>query len=153
MAAVTKLQISPYSLHPQTHHRAARWPPRRLQFVSFSGRRGVYLRPCRSFRSGDGGELEEQEKESVRKGGNLKENRVEAKEGLGILSFAKSVFVRVSSSLPRTEEEHRNAVAKLEEIFSSVSCNLHVIIYFCGKDVAGICNWILCVLFWWFTVI
>ncbi|KAL6331134.1 hypothetical protein AAG906_009562 [Vitis piasezkii] len=124
MAAVTKLQISPYSLHPRTHHRAARWPLRRPQFVSFSGRRGVYLRPCRSFMSGDGGELEEQEKERVRKGGNLKDNRVEAKEGSGILSFAKSVFVRVSGSFPRTEEEHRIAVAKLEEIFSSIAVQI-----------------------------
>ena len=77
--------------------------------------------------------MEEQEKRSARESGNLKKNRVEAKEGSGILSSAKSLFDRVSGLLPRTEEEQRDAVAKLEEISSLVSCNLFVIIYFRGK--------------------
>lgn len=126
MAAVTKLQVFPHSLHCRPHHSGGRWPLLSPQNASFSDRRGVYPRPCRSFRSGHGGELEEPEKESARESGYLKKNRAEGEEGSGILSSVKSLFVRVSGLFPRTEEEQRNAVAQLEEISSSVSCNFYL---------------------------
>lgn len=120
MAAVTNLQLSPYTSTPWIHHRPDRWPLLCPQVVSFRGRRGGYCRACRSFRSGDGGELEEQGKGSAGKCGNLEDKRVQAREGSRILSFANSLFVRVSGLFPRTEEERVNAVAKLEEVLSAV---------------------------------
>lgn len=103
-----------------------------------AGRNGFCLKPCRSFRGEDnGGDAEEGEAESARKRGNLK-------KGGGILKSLKSSVWGGFGWGFRDGDEHRKAVAKLEEICQSVS---NVFTGFCFRLIIFELN--NCVLFSW----
>ncbi|KAM1155376.1 hypothetical protein ACFX13_026868 [Malus domestica] len=83
-----------------------------------AGRNGFCLKPCRSFRGEDnGGDAEEGEAESARTRGNLK-------KGGGILKSLKSSVWGGFGLRFRDGDEHRKAVAKLEEICQSAAVQI-----------------------------
>lgn len=143
MAAVSKLHLSPQTfLHHLTfkdpslsdHNPKLRPLPRRNPgktdgILSFR-QRNVRLRPlrhpCRAFRSENGGESTEKRVELVERDGVVEEkNRSQSKKGKGILYSLKSLLLRASGSEKSVSgEKCQSAVAKLEEIFFSVSCCL-----------------------------
>lgn len=83
------------------------------------GRDGLCLKQCRSFRTGEGGGAEEKEVESARKCGNLKETEAKLQRVSGFWSSLKTTILG-SFSLAHGDE-YSNALAKVEEVFSSVS--------------------------------
>lgn len=96
-----------------------------LDAINVLGKLKLCRGVCRSFRGEDGGrELGEKQLEEARKCGNLKENQVEysPEKGNGFLSNLKSSILKVSRS--NSKDEYRNAVAKLEEIFSSIAVQI-----------------------------
>ncbi|XP_059638123.1 probable chlorophyll(ide) b reductase NYC1, chloroplastic [Cornus florida] len=125
MPAVANLHISPLD-----YRRTGQIPPvrrgfrRNLVFLDSisligqcKGRQGVCVRPCRSFRSEEGGEeLAEKQTEVARKCENLKENdQLDSKRRFKVLDFLKSAVFVDPRSRSRSDAEFRNAVAKLEE--------------------------------------
>nr|QIC54087.1 chlorophyll b reductase [Paeonia lactiflora] len=136
MATVTKLHVSPQSMDYMNfkHYYRTGQPPVRpgfgrsqpmLDSINVLGKLKLCRGVCRSFRGEDGGrELGEKQLEEARKCGNLKENQVEysPEKGNGFLSNLKSSILKVSRS--NSKDEYRNAVAKLEEIFSSIAVQI-----------------------------
>ncbi|KAA8534978.1 hypothetical protein F0562_029981 [Nyssa sinensis] len=118
MAAVARLYIPPLDYHRSGQPPVVRPGFRRnlsmldsiFVMGKFNGRRGVSMRPCRSFSSDEGGEEAEKDTESARKCGNDKENyQLESKKGITVLS---------------SKEEFRNALEKLEERLSAVATQI-----------------------------
>ncbi|KAB8849526.1 hypothetical protein FH972_026770 [Carpinus fangiana] len=79
------------------------------------GRDGLCLKQCRSFRAEEG----EKEVESARKCGNLKEPEAKLQRGIGFWSSLRTTILG-GFSLARGDE-YRNALAKVEEVFSSIA--------------------------------
>ncbi|OUZ99959.1 Short-chain dehydrogenase/reductase SDR [Macleaya cordata] len=134
MAAVTKLYLSPERFYclsfkepsrtDQNHkiRPCFRRNPAKFDAVSVLGQpngcRGFSLKPCRSFRSEDGGESEERENGETKKDGSvLKDNKLKSKRR-NVLYSLKSAILKLSGGQSR-EEEYRSTVAKAEEIFFS----------------------------------
>uniref|UniRef100_A0A5B6YLQ6 Uncharacterized protein n=1 Tax=Davidia involucrata TaxID=16924 RepID=A0A5B6YLQ6_DAVIN len=133
MATVSKLHISPLDYHRTGHPPPVRPGFRRnlstldsiFVIGQFNGRRGVCMRPCRSFRSEEGGDAAEKETESARKCGNAKENyQLESKKGIKVMDSLKSAFLGVSTSRSRSKEEFGDALEKLEERVSAVATQI-----------------------------
>lgn len=141
MATVTRLHICPYGLdrfsfndHFRTGQRIQLGPG--FGGSILTGRNGFRLKKCRAYRCEDGGgDLKEKEIESARKCGKVKES-LQLKKGSGFwssLKYAVTVGLGLGS---RNDDEYTKAIAKLEEVFSSVSsiyCYLCFIkiFYFC----------------------
>lgn len=130
MATVTRLHIFPRSFEQcfKDHH----WTGQPVILgpgVCGSGlgrpggRNGLCLKQCRSFRSEEGGEVEEKDREveSTKKYGNLKKS-VEAKTERGS-GFWKSLETTILDGFSLAHgDEYNDAVAKVETVLSSVSC-------------------------------
>lgn len=145
MATVTRLHIFPQRFE----HLSFKDPGRTGQPVvlgpglcqSGLGRRrgsdGLCLKQCRSFRAEEG----EKEVESARKCGNLKETEAKLQRGIGFWSSLR-ITILGGFSLARGDE-YRNALAKVEEVFSSVSCACIRFVSLCLKILSllsGICS-------------
>ncbi|XP_057969747.1 probable chlorophyll(ide) b reductase NYC1, chloroplastic [Malania oleifera] len=114
---VARLQISPPADHVSLRNRCG--ASRSLAFR----RSSVCSQQCRSFRSEEGGETGESATKE-RKCGNQKENGLESRKGLGVLKFVKSAIFGVCNWRLRSEDEYRNDLAKLEEIFSTIAVQI-----------------------------
>lgn len=123
MAMVARLHVCPQSLEPFNFKDYHRTGPtviigsgfRRSGSVLPTGRNGFCLKQCRSFRGEDGRDaVEEKEAESAEKRGNLK-------KGSGIWKSLSSTVLGGFGLRSRNSDEYRKAVAKLEEVCSSVS--------------------------------
>ncbi|EOY30786.1 NAD(P)-binding Rossmann-fold superfamily protein isoform 2 [Theobroma cacao] len=129
MAAVTKLHLCTFQKdqHFCFEEQQRNWLKGGC-FVRFPvitrNRNGVYVQRCRSFRGEDGGEVEEKEMESEGKYGDVKENKVKLEQGDGFWkSFRSSVF-GVSKFGSQSQDEYEKAVAKVEEVFSSIAMQI-----------------------------
>lgn len=132
MAAVIKLHISPQSFDHEFTYRhycnyrtglpvarlGFRWKPSNSVIGLHKVRRWSCGIPCRSFRLEDEGELASKEGGNERKLSLLKE----IPKGMGFLKSMKSAIFRVWRS--RSEDEYRNALVKLEEIFSPIATQI-----------------------------
>ncbi|KAJ6435372.1 hypothetical protein OIU84_000547 [Salix udensis] len=76
---------------------------------------------CRSFKSKDGGGVEKKRKEKFE---ILKENQSKTKKGSGFWNSLKRAVSWVGTLPSQSNEEHREAVAKLEEVFSSAALQI-----------------------------
>lgn len=81
-------------------------------------RYALCVQQCRSFKTKDGGGVEEKQKEKYE---ILKENQSKSKKGSGFWTSLKKTVSWVGTLPSQSNEEHREAVARLEEVFSSVS--------------------------------
>lgn len=130
MATVARLHIFPQSFdHYRTGQPVVLGPGLyRSRSGRVGGRNGLCLKLkqyCRSFRCEEGGGVEEKEvvSESERKSGNLKKSEAKLERGSG---FWKSFRTTILGG-----DEYDKAVAKVEEVFFSVSCMRFV--YLCFK--------------------
>ncbi|KAM7512827.1 hypothetical protein LguiB_011702 [Lonicera macranthoides] len=115
MATVAKIHVNYH------HHRTGQSPAIRpvslAMWVPVPGRRGSWVKPCRSFKS------EESTCEKDRENGNLKDNNnnnngLESKRGIyRTIDVLKSAFLRNSSSEEKFSE-------KLEESLSSIALQI-----------------------------
>ncbi|KAG8656914.1 hypothetical protein MANES_03G021500v8 [Manihot esculenta] len=129
-AALTRLHIYPQAIdHFSFGEQLRNGLPRQGFLWSGSGglhrdRHGLYVHRCRSFRSDDGGEVGEKKNISEKKCKVVKESEDKLKEGDGFwstLKHAVSGFGRLDS---QSNEEHTKAVAKLEEVLSSIAIQI-----------------------------
>ncbi|KAF4354478.1 hypothetical protein G4B88_019947 [Cannabis sativa] len=130
--AVTRLHICPHGLNLDLFNSKAhfRTGPTILIGPGFSGsvrpvRSGFGLKKCRANRneSDDGGDAEEKERESARKCGKVKEN-VKLSKGSGFWSCLKYAVTAGFGSGSRNNDEYGKAVAKCEEVFSSIAVQI-----------------------------
>lgn len=127
MATVTRLHIFPQSFdHYRTGQPVVLGPGLcRSGLGRVGGRNGLCLKLkqyCRSFKGEEGGEVEEKEAVSERKSGNLKKSEAKLERGSG---FWKSFRTTILGG-----DEYDKAVAKVEEVFFSVSCLRFVFLCF-----------------------
>ena len=126
MAAVTKLHLCTFQKVQQFcfKEQQRNWLKRggcvRLPVIT-RNRYGAYVQKCRSFRGEDGGKVEEKEMESERNYGILMENEVNLEKGDGFWKSLKSSVFGVSKFGSQSQDEYEKAVAKVDEVFSSVS--------------------------------
>lgn len=131
MATLTKLHLYPPSIdhfsfclkdHQGTGLRLGNFPsgPRLGR-----GRCGLHVLPCRSFRGEDGSELEEKEIKNLKE-----EQRRKFKNGNGFWGSCKSAVSGFGKSSSQSSDDYNKALAKLEEVFSSVSHMLCRILFF-----------------------
>ncbi|KAM6598581.1 hypothetical protein CsatA_018190 [Cannabis sativa] len=130
--AVTRLHICPHGLNLDLFNSKAhfRTGPTILIGPGFSGsvrpvRSGFGLKKCRANRneSDDGGDAEEKERESARKCGKVKEN-LKLNKGSGFWSCLKYAVTAGFGSGSRNNDEYGKAVAKCEEVFSSIAVQI-----------------------------
>lgn len=133
MAAATRLHICPHGLdrfnfkdHLLTSPRILLGPGFGGSVLTVTSRNGFRLRKCRAYRWGEeGGDSEEKKEiESTRKCGKVEESE-NSKKGSGFwssLKYAVMVGFGLGSS-STNDDQYKKAVAKLEEVFSSVSFN------------------------------
>ncbi|XP_058113780.1 probable chlorophyll(ide) b reductase NYC1, chloroplastic isoform X2 [Magnolia sinica] len=133
MAAVSKLHLSPHPFDLLTFKdppRSDQNPKFRPSFgrvpvtydgVSFLRQLNGRRRPCRSFKSENGGESTEKRIGEMERDATAGDDQLRPKKGKGALFKLKSLLVRVSGSEPELASggEYRNAVVKAEEIFFS----------------------------------
>ncbi|KAG9136355.1 hypothetical protein Leryth_022671 [Lithospermum erythrorhizon] len=128
MSTVTKLHVAP----PECHHRSCHPPPVKLVFRhglgmldyrTLKGRGGIGVRPCRSFRSEEGGEKEGGSEDFFKKmkggdelGGFKKVNR--------LVGAIRSAVWSVSKPSLRSEDSFREALEKLEEKLFMIALHL-----------------------------
>ena len=79
------------------------------------------MQKCRLFWGEDGGEVEEKVMESDTEYGILMENEVKLEKGDGFWKSMKSAVFGVSKFGSQSQDEYKKAVAKVDEVFSSVS--------------------------------
>lgn len=82
---------------------------------------GVSVKSCRAFRTEEGGDLK------GKKHQNLKKSEVELKKENGFWSSVNSVIKSTFMVGSNSEDEYRLAMAKVEEVLSSVSLCLFFI--------------------------
>lgn len=115
MAALVKLHLCPESFNNLCFR-----DPRRTTSIRRGrfGHDGASLKVCRAFRAEDGGDLKE------KKCQNLKKNEVKLESEKGFWSSINSIMLSTFKLATKSDDEHRLAVAKVEEVLSSVSCLL-----------------------------
>ncbi|XP_021276413.1 probable chlorophyll(ide) b reductase NYC1, chloroplastic [Herrania umbratica] len=129
MAAVTKLHLCTFQKdqHFCFKEQQRNWLQGgcfvRLPVIT-RNRNGVYVQRCRSFRGEDGREVEEKEMESEGKYGDVKENRVKLEKGDGFWKSLRSSVFGVSKFGSQSQDEYEKAVAKVEEVFSSIAMQI-----------------------------
>ncbi|XP_077210093.1 NAD(P)-binding Rossmann-fold superfamily protein [Tasmannia lanceolata] len=118
MATLFKLHLSPNTfVDPSRNDPKSKFRPifcRNLGISFFRQSNGRYCfssRPCRSFRSENGGDSDEKR--------ICDETQLKKRKRNGLLYSLKSLLLRVSGSELRYEGQYQNAVAKAEEIFFS----------------------------------
>ncbi|KAE8736102.1 putative chlorophyll(ide) b reductase NYC1 [Hibiscus syriacus] len=132
MAAVTKLQLFSFQKDQQfcfkEQQRNSWLKVKSGCFVRLPGptrsRHGAYVQKCRLFRGEDGGKVEEKEMESERKLGILMENEVKLQKRDGFWKSLKYAVFGVSKFDSKSQDEYENAVAKVDEVFSSIAMQL-----------------------------
>ncbi|PON49867.1 Short-chain dehydrogenase/reductase [Trema orientale] len=131
MATVTRLHLCPHGLERFNFKDHFRTGPTILLGPGFgrsllTGRNGFRLKKCRAYRCDqDGGDhLEEKEIESARKGGKVKENVKLKEKGSGFWSSLKYAVTVGFGLGSRNDDEYSKAVAKLEEVFSSIAIQI-----------------------------
>ncbi|XP_012443393.1 probable chlorophyll(ide) b reductase NYC1, chloroplastic [Gossypium raimondii] len=125
MAAVTKLHLCTFQKDQHfcfKEQKRSWFKVKRGCFVGLPvltrNRRGAYVQKCRSFRGGDGGEVEEKDMESERKLG------IWTEKGDGFWKCLKSAVFGVSKFGSQSQDEYEKAVAKVEEVFSSIAMQI-----------------------------
>ncbi|KAA3490111.1 putative chlorophyll(ide) b reductase NYC1, chloroplastic [Gossypium australe] len=125
MAAVTKLHLCTFQKDQHfcfKEQKRSWFKVKRGCFVGLPvltrNRRGAYVQKCRSFRGGDGGEVEEKEMESARKLG------IWTEKGDGFWKSLKSAVFGVSKFGSQSQDEYEKAVAKVEEVFSLIAMQI-----------------------------
>ncbi|PPR97130.1 hypothetical protein GOBAR_AA23527 [Gossypium barbadense] len=125
MAAVTKLHLCTFQKDQHfcfKEQKRSWFKVKRGCFVGLPvltrNRRGAYVQKCRSFRGGDGGEVEDKEMESERKLG------IWTEKGDGFWKSLKSAVFGVSKFGSQSQDEYEKAVAKVEEVFSSIAMQI-----------------------------
>ncbi|KAB5514289.1 hypothetical protein DKX38_028195 [Salix brachista] len=123
---ITKLHISPQSLDKISfeEHQRSRSLGRGVLSSGFGVHKKSYalcVQQCRSFKSKDGGGVEKKQKEKFE---ILKENQRKTKKGSGFWNSLKRAVSWVGTLPSQSNEEHREAVAKLEEVFSSAALQI-----------------------------
>ena len=120
MATVVKIHVFPDSFNSQHRTRLLR---RGYGASSSPGVLGfghncevLSVKQCRAFRTEDGGDLKEKK---IR---NLKKNEVKTKTEGGFWSSFKSIMLKNFLGGSKLDDEYRQAVVKVEEVLSSVSC-------------------------------
>ena len=84
---------------------------------------GLPLKRCRAFRTEDGGDLKEKKVGNEGKFRNLKKSEVNLKKGNEFWNSVKTIVLRTFKGTSNSDDdEHRRAMAKVEEVLSSVSC-------------------------------
>lgn len=129
MAAVTKLHFCTFHKDQLFYFKGQQrnWLKRgcgaRFPVIT-RNRYRVYVQKCRSFRGEDGGEVEEKEMESERKYGVLMENELKLEKEDGFWKSLKSAVFGVSKFGSKSRDEHEKAVAKVDEVFSSIAMQI-----------------------------
>ncbi|MFQ6638386.1 hypothetical protein Gotur_015467 [Gossypium turneri] len=125
MAAVTELHLCTFQKEQHfcfKEQKRSWFKVKRGCFVGLSvltrNRRGAYVQKCRSFRGGDGGEVEEKDMESERKLG------IWTEKGDGFWKSLRSAVFGVSKFGSQSQDEYEKAVAKVEEVFSSIAMQI-----------------------------
>lgn len=159
MAAVSKLHLSPQPFHHFTfkdtssssfsnHLPKFRQQLRRNQakrdglfhLRQRNGRCQSLRQPCRAFRSEKGGESTEKRIGEIERDGIKGKDPSQSKKSKGVLYSLKSLLLRVSGSEKSISgEKCQSTVAKLEEMFFSVS--FYIYIYF-ASDQKFVCYWL-----------
>ncbi|KAJ7969609.1 Chlorophyll(Ide) b reductase [Quillaja saponaria] len=120
MAMVVKLRLFPDSLDRFCFKDSYRI--RRSRSKRVLG--GFCLKQCRALRSESGGDLKENLVGSVGKSGNLKEHEVKLKRGNGFWTSLKSMVLGAFSVVSQSDDEYKEAVAKVEEVLSSIAVQI-----------------------------
>ncbi|KAG6739642.1 hypothetical protein POTOM_057245 [Populus tomentosa] len=123
---ITKLHISPQNLDKLSfeEHQRSRSLGRGFLSSGFGVHKKRYalcVQQCRSFKTKDGGGVEEKQKEKYE---ILKENQSKSKKGSGFWTSLKKAVSWVGTLPSQSNEEHREAVARLEEVFSSAALQI-----------------------------
>ncbi|PNS93297.2 hypothetical protein POPTR_018G081200v4 [Populus trichocarpa] len=123
---ITKLHISPQNLDKLSfeEHQRSRSLGRGFLSSGFGVHKKSYalcVQQCRSFKTKDGGGVEEKQKEKYE---ILKENQSKSKKGSGFWTSLKKAVSWVGTLPSQSNEEHREAVARLEEVFSSAALQI-----------------------------
>lgn len=126
MATVVKLHVVPECLNQQKTRSLRRGfgscpSPGVLGFGHYCDRFSVKV--CRAFRTEDGGDVKE------KKFRNLKKNEEKTKRESGFWSSLKSILLRNFMVGSKSDDEYRQAVAKVEGLLSSVSCCFSFIVF------------------------
>lgn len=111
MATLVKLHLCPESFNNlgfKGHRRTTSLRP------SF-GHDGPSLKQCRAFRTEEGGDLKEKRYR------NLKTNEVKLRRENGFWSSVNSILLSTFKLASKSDDEYRLALAKVEEVLSSVS--------------------------------
>ncbi|KDP33676.1 hypothetical protein JCGZ_07247 [Jatropha curcas] len=87
------------------------------------GNYGLCMHKCRSFRSDNRAEVEDQKKKKSKRK-MVKQNEVELKKSSGFWSILKDAVSTFGRSDTQSNEEYKTAIAKLEEIFSSIAVQI-----------------------------
>ncbi|XP_028774037.1 probable chlorophyll(ide) b reductase NYC1, chloroplastic [Neltuma alba] len=115
MATLVKLRLAPESFNHlcfSDHHR------RTSSLRPGSCRDGLSLKPCKAFRTEDGGDLKEKRHR------NLKKHEVKLKRENGFWSSVNSMMLSTFKLGSKSEDEYRLAVAKVEEVLSSIAVQI-----------------------------
>lgn len=149
MAAVSKLHLSPQPFHHFTfkdtssssfsnHLPKFRQQLRRNQakrdglfhLRQRNGRCQSLRQPCRAFRSEKGGESREKRIGEIERDGIKGKDPSQSKKSRGVLYSLKSLLLRVSGSEKSISgEKCQSTVAKLEEMFFSVSFYIYTLCF------------------------
>ncbi|XP_054785597.1 probable chlorophyll(ide) b reductase NYC1, chloroplastic isoform X2 [Prosopis cineraria] len=79
---------------------------------------GASLRPCKAFRTEDGGDLKEKKRR------NLKKDVVKLKREYGFWSSVNFILSNTFKVGSKSDDEYRLAVAKVEEVLSSIAVQI-----------------------------
>lgn len=123
---ITKLHISPQNLDKLgfEEHQRSRSLGRGFLSSGFGVHKKRYalcVQQCRSFKTKDGGGVDEKQKEKYE---ILQENQSKSKKGSGFWTSLKKTVSWVGTLPSQSNEEHREAVARLEEVFSSAALQI-----------------------------
>lgn len=113
---LTEPHISPHTLNyfsfnDHQHRPCLRPASYRSGFGVRKGRYGLYVQPCRSFKTDD-------------KGQNEAESEVKSKKPSGFWTSLKDVIFRANGSGSQSSDEYCKAVAKVEKVFSSIAIQI-----------------------------
>lgn len=123
MATVVKLHVFPdsFNQHRTRLLRRGFGPSSSPGVLGFGHNcEGFSVKQCRAFRTEDGGDLKE------KKFRNLKKNEVNCKRESGFWNSLKSIMLRNFMLGSKSDDEYRQAVVKVEEVLSFVSCLCYI---------------------------
>ncbi|XP_043807576.1 probable chlorophyll(ide) b reductase NYC1, chloroplastic isoform X2 [Manihot esculenta] len=128
MAAITKLHIYPQGIEHFSFGEQSRNGLLRQGFLwsggVHRGRHGLCVQRCRSFKSDDGGEVEQKQHKSEKSCGTVMENENNLNKRDGFLSTSKDAVSGYGRSDSESSDKYTKAVAKLEEVLSSIAIQI-----------------------------